>query len=81
MYGIQVQRVAVIQKIIAVCCVLHNICIDMGDVEVDDLWLPNDLPAPQPDQDTNPQQIEQEIIVRRNAVDVIVDIFVERQQQ
>lgn len=81
MYGIQVQRVAVIQKIIAVCCVLHNICIDMGDVEVDDLSLPNELPAPQPDQDTNPQQIEQEIIVRRNAVDVIVDIFVERQQQ
>lgn len=65
MYGIQV---------------LHNICIDMGDVEVNDLPLPNVLPAPQPDQDCIPQQIVQGIPLRRNAVDVIIDIFFEHQQ-
>lgn len=79
MYGIQVQRVAVIQKIIAVCAVLHNICIDMGDLDVNDIPLPNVLPPPQPDQEElNPPQ---GMPARRNAVDAIVEIFAQRQQR
>lgn len=85
MYGIQVKRVAVIQKIIAVCAVLHNICIDMGDFGVDDIPMPNwpnVLPPLQPDQEESiPPQMVQGMPARRNAVDVIVDIFAQRQQR
>lgn len=34
--GMQISRVAAIQKVICVCCILHNMCIDLGDVEMDD---------------------------------------------
>lgn len=40
MFGMQLKRLSLIQKIISVCCMLHNICIDMGDAEVDDLPMP-----------------------------------------
>lgn len=32
----QLQRLDLVQKVIAVCCVLHNVCIDMGDTEAPD---------------------------------------------
>lgn len=30
-FGMQLRRLDLIQKVICLCCVLHNICIDMGD--------------------------------------------------
>lgn len=36
--GMQLQRLELIQNVICVCCVLHNICIDMGDTG--DIYLP-----------------------------------------
>ena len=82
MYGIQAQRIDVVQKMIAVCSVLHNICIDFGDQVVNDLSLSNGIPEPQPDLDICSQIIPaQQLPFRRNAVDVIVDIFDQRRQQ
>lgn len=38
--GMQLYRLSLVQKVITVCCMLHNLCIDFGDVDADDLPLP-----------------------------------------
>lgn len=41
----QLQRLGLIQDVICVCCVLHNICIDMGDTGNYLEILPNEAAA------------------------------------
>ncbi|XP_055839397.1 putative nuclease HARBI1 [Episyrphus balteatus] len=38
--GIQLYRLDLVQKVIVVCCILHNLCIDYGDVDSGNLPLP-----------------------------------------
>lgn len=35
-FGMQIKRLDLVQKIVSTCCCLHNICIDVGDIAVDD---------------------------------------------
>lgn len=34
--GMQIRNISTVQKIVSVCAMLHNMCIDHGDVDVSD---------------------------------------------
>lgn len=74
--GMQLRRPHLIQKIVSVCCMLHNLCIEMGaDVDLNAFGIPandndDDNIAPPHVSRANPQ--------RQSARDEIVPIFAER---
>lgn len=79
--GMQLQRLPLIQKIISVCCLLHNVCIDCGDTNMNDFEV---LPIATPERD-QPNDIPNEERRRRpnenaqpKARDVIIGIYERR---
>lgn len=85
--GMQLYRLNLVQKVITVCCMLHNLCIDFGDVDADDLPLPphvneeflNDNVPPEPRAPT-PPQIRPLVRPGRQPIarEGIVNVFAER---
>lgn len=69
----QLKRLDLIQKIICVCCVLHNICIDMGDAGDDFEIIPNE--PGNGDREPIPPQPQ---ATRGMARDAIVATFAQR---
>lgn len=70
--GMQLYRLDLVQKVITVCCMLHNLCIDFGDVNTDDLPLPRNMNEeilnqniPLPPLPPTPPQIHRGRVVRR----------------
>lgn len=79
MFGMQLKRIELIQKIISVCCMLHNICIDMGDADVNDLPLPLPLQADMVDeQPVTAPELPPQHGQRQIARSTIVAVFAER---
>lgn len=67
----------IIQKIISVCCVLHNICINMGHTDVDDFPI---IPADAEGDQEWPEPLQEPSAVRGRLVrDEIVEAFALRQ--
>lgn len=82
--GMQLSRVEAIQKVISVCCVLHNLCIDLGDTfeeEGDEDYVPDDCEGddelPPPPQPQPPGRLGR-LFQGRLARDEIVEIFARR---
>lgn len=74
--GMQLHRLELIQNVICVCCVLHNICLDMGDTGSDFESIPNEPPdtvriAP-------PQSSPKSRSGRATARNEVVALFAER---
>lgn len=80
--GMQLRRVELIQKVISVCCILHNLCIDMGDINVEDLPAPVNVREHDDGDELAPLPIlppVQPVHPRRRIVrDEIVAVFEER---
>lgn len=73
--GMQLRRTHLIQQVISVCCVLHNLCIDMGDtIDLDAFGV---LPANEDveDEAAPPPQLNRQ---RRLVRDEIVATFAGR---
>lgn len=72
--GMKLRRLDLIQKIVAVCCVLHNLCIDMGtDVDL------NLFGEPIAEGIHDQQVVQHPINERRRLVrEEIVEIFAQR---
>lgn len=70
--GMQHCRMELIQKIISVCCILHNICIDMGDTDVDDFPIIPEIAGgedqPQPQEPAARARLVRDEIVQTFAV-------------
>lgn len=71
----QLQRLELVQRVIGVCCVLHNVCIDMGDTDVDDFeqLLPDRI-AVENEREEAPAAVRGRRLIR----DEIVAKFAER---
>lgn len=75
--GMQLKRLELIQKVIVVCCMLHNMCIDMGDTGDIFGLIPNvEEPPAEPQPPAQPQAQPQP--GGRIARDQIVDVFAQR---
>lgn len=72
--GMQHCRMELIQKVIGVCCIFHNICIDMGDTDVDDFPIIPDIaggedqPPPQPQAPAARARLARDEIVQTFAI-------------
>lgn len=83
--GMQLQRVEVIQQMVMTCCILHNICIDAGDLAVDDFAdIPTHIPAAPADNENENEPVRggraRRVIVPK-AREVIVRLYEQRLAQ
>lgn len=75
--GMQLKRVDAIQAVVTASCILHNMCIDLGDMDMDDF---ENVDGTDPEEAAPPPPPQQPVgeVSRGNVRDEIVAIFAQR---